>query len=103
MPKTYEQLLLDQRVLPKTVDLGSGILGADGDGEDESIVVDDASSCTSGLTEGPEVANDSARLDMDEEQEQNIELFHNFQQVTVGKGTTIDDRPHLLNIFHFIR
>lgn len=72
MPKTYEQLLKDQNnhLKPPTISIDISHLMEDGA---ETIINDDNSSTTSGVTEGPEILEDPDTVE--KEQESNIELF----------------------------
>lgn len=73
MPKTYEQLLKDQtsHVKPPTIAIDLSHLMEEE--ATETVVNDDNSSTTSGVTEGPEVVEDVASAD--KEHESGIELF----------------------------
>lgn len=77
MPKTYEQLLKDQtsHIKPPTItiDLSHCLMEEEEEDATETMANEDNSSTTSGVTEGPEVVEDSETVD--KEQESGIELF----------------------------
>ena len=91
MPKTYEQLVREQQnILGRpAVSVPSLVDGTAPGDEDE----DDRRSCTSGLTEGPEL--DAGEMDQEEdpdleiesvdpEAEVDITLFQNYREINVN-------------------